>query len=90
MVKIIKENNIPYFYWTSIPIRKTSFNFIKKAIDLRHVHPRIQLYVKTKSSINIGNQVGVNDTVSRYTKTYTVPHSPDLRENFLDSEIYLR
>ena len=90
MMKIMKENDIEYFWWTSIPIRKTSFNFIKKAVDLRHVHPRIQLYIKTKSSINIGNQVGVNDTVSRYTKTYTVPHSPDLRENFLDSEVYLR
>ena len=88
--KIIKENDVPYFYWTSKPIRKTSFNFIKKCLDLRYVHPRIQLYIKTKAKLNIGNQCGVNDTVCRYTKTYTVPRSVDLRENVIEGQIYLR
>ncbi len=90
MIKILQDNDIPYFYWTSVPIRKTSFNFIKKALDLRHVHPRIQLYIKTKAKLNIGNQCGVNDSVCRYAKTYTVPRSNDLRENFIKGQIYLR
>ena len=90
MIKILQDNDIPYFYWTSAPIRKTSFNFIKKALDLRHVHPRIQLYIKSKAKLNVGNQCGVNDSVCRYTKTYTVPRSNDLRENFIKGQIYLR
>jgi len=90
MIKIIRDNDIPYFYWTSVPIRKTSFNFIKKALDLRHIHPRIQLYIKTKAKLNVGNQCGVNDTVCRYTKTYTIPRSSDLRENFIKGQVYLK
>jgi len=88
--KVLKDNDIPYFYWTSIPIKETSCNFIKKALDLRHVHPRIQLYIKSKAELNVGNQCGVNDSVCRYTKTYTVPRSSDLRENFIKGQIYLR
>ena len=90
MIKILKDNDLPYFYWTSKPIRKTSFNFAKKALDLRYVHPRTQLYIKTMAKLNVGNQCGVNDTVCRYTKTYTVPRSTDLRENFIKGQIYLR
>jgi len=90
MIKILKKNDIPYFYWTSVPIGKTSFNFIKKALDLRYVHPRIQLYIKTKANLNVGNQCGVNDSVCRYAKTYTIPRSNDLRENFIKGQIYLR
>ena len=90
IAKVLKDNDIPYFYWTSIPIKETSCNFIKKALDLRHVHPRIQLYIKSKAKLNVGNQCGVNDSVCRYTKTYTVPSSNDLRENFIKGQIYLR
>ena len=90
IAKVLKDNDIPYFYWTSIPIKETSCNFIKKALDLRHVHPRIQLYIKSKAKLNVGNQCGVNDSVCRYTKTYTVPRSNDLRENFIKGQIYLR
>ena len=88
--EVLKDNDIHYFYWTSVPIKETSCNFIKKALDLRHIHPRIQLYIKTKAELNIGNQCGVNDSVCRYTKTYTVPRSSDLRENFIKGQIYLR
>jgi|TARA_B100001094_G_scaffold51546_1_gene47039 hypothetical protein len=90
ITKVLKDNDIPYFYWTSIPIKETSCNFVKKALDLRHVHPRIQLYIKSKAKLNVGNQCGVNDSVCRYTKTYTVPRSNDLRENFIKGQIYLR
>ena len=88
--EVLKDNDIPYFYWTSVPIKETSCNFIKKALDLRHIHPRIQLYIKSKAELNVGNQCGVNDSVCRYTKTYTVPRSSDLRENFIKGQIYLR
>ena len=37
--EVLKDNDIPYFYWTSVPIKETSCNFIKKALDLRHIHP---------------------------------------------------
>ena len=52
---LLKENELPYFYFTPKPINETDFNFIHKALDLRHVPIRIQLYIKSKAKINISN-----------------------------------
>ena len=57
---LLKENPLPYFYFTPKPINKTDFNFINKALDLRHVPIRIQLYIKSRAKINISNQCGVS------------------------------
>ena len=66
IASVLKENNLPYFYYTSKPISKTDFNFINKALDLNHIPTRIQLYIRSKAKINIGNHCGVLDTISRY------------------------
>ena len=36
---------LPYFYFTSKPISQTDFNFIDKALNLRHIPHRVQMYV---------------------------------------------
>ncbi len=81
----IDKYNLPLFYWTSTPNNGFSF---KKALDLRHVDTRIQLYIKTLATFNIGNQTGVNDTIANYAPTYTVPRGK-LGSNYIKSEIYL-
>jgi len=85
MQKVLDDYNLPMFYWTKIP--DTGFKFIK-ALDMRHINARVQLYIKTKAKFNLGNQCGVNDTISKYTKTYTVMRGR-LKSNFTRSGIYL-
>ena len=49
---------LKYFYWSSIPLEQTSFNFIEKALDMRHMDFRIQTYIRSRAKINIGSQAG--------------------------------
>jgi hypothetical protein len=81
----LDEYNLPIFYWTSTP--NSGFKF-KKTLNLRHIDTRIQLYIKTLATFNVGNQTGVNDTIANYTPTYTVPRG-NLGSNYIKSEIYL-
>jgi hypothetical protein len=73
------------FYWTSEV--DSGFNFIK-ALDMRHIDTRIQLYIKSEAQFNVGNQTGVNDTIANYAPTFTVPRGK-LGSNIVKSEIYI-
>jgi len=76
---------LPIFYWTKSVDVGLEF---KKALDMRHINTRIQLYIKTKAKFNVGNQTGMNDTIANYSPTYTVAR-PNLGSNLVRSEIYL-
>ena len=86
---LLRANDLPYFYYSPKPLNQTDFNFINKALDLRHVPTRIQLYIRSKATINIGNQCGVLDCVSRYSKVYTVQRQYPHKHNFLPTEEYV-
>ena len=81
----IDEYNLPMFYWTKSPDVGLDF---KKALDMRHIDTRIQLYIKTKAKFNVGNQTGVNDTIANYTPTFTVAR-PNLGSNIIRSQHYI-
>ena len=81
----INEYNLPMFYWTSE--QDSGFKF-KKALDLRNINTRIQLYIKSVAKFNVGNQSGMNDTIANYSPTYTVPRG-QLGSNYVKSEIYI-
>jgi hypothetical protein len=81
----LDEYDLPMFYWTkSVDV---GLNF-KRALDMRHIDTRIQLYIKTKSKFNVGNQTGMNDTISNYSPTFTVARGK-LGSNFIRSQHYL-
>lgn len=82
----IDEHDVPMFYWTKSADVGIKF---KKALDMRHIDIRIQLYIKSKAKFNIGNQSGVNDTIAKYTPTYTIGRVGNIGSNFIRSEIYL-
>ena len=86
--KILKENKLPYFYWTFKPTKNLPFNF-KKALNLRHVNLRVQLYIKSRAKLNIGNQCGVNHMVVRYSDVYESQRQFPLKHNFIKGEVYL-
>ena len=89
ITKILKENPLPYFYWTYKPIGETPFFFTKIALDMRNIDLRIQLYIRSKAKLNVGNQCGTLQTISRYSKLYTVQRQFPIAHNFVDGEIYL-
>ena len=70
--KVLKDNTIPYFYYSSVPLEQTSFNFIDKALDMRHMDMRLQLYIRSKAKLNIGNQSGALQLAVRYSDVYNI------------------
>jgi hypothetical protein len=73
------------FYWA----KSVDVGLIfKKALDMRHINTRIQLYIKTKAKFNVGNQTGMNDTIANYSPTYTIAR-PNLGSNIIRSQHYL-
>ena len=89
MTKILLENNFPYFYWSYKQLVDTPFNFINKALDMRHMDIRIQLYIKSKAKLNLSNQCGTNHMVVRYSTCYESQRQFPLSHNFVKGEIYL-
>lgn len=89
MSKVLEDNSLPYFYYSYKPIKETSFNFIDKVLDMRHMDLRIQLYIKSKAKLNVSNQCGTSQVVVRYSKCYTSQRQYPIAHNFIKSEIYL-
>ena len=89
ITQLLKSNNLPYFYWSHIPLSKTPFNFIQKALDMRHIDIRVQLYIKSKAKFNISNQCGTNHMVVRYSTCYESQRQFPIKHNFVKGEIYL-
>ena len=85
----VVEPNLKHFYWTERPIEQTSFNTINKALDMRNMPVRIQLYIRSKAKYNIGNQCGTTQLIARYSKTYTIQRQFPIAHNFVRGEIYL-
>ncbi len=89
MKKVLEENQMPYFYWMSKPISQTPFNFIDKALDMRHIDLRVQLYIKSKAKVNLSNQCGTNHLMVRYSKCYESQRQYPISHNFVRGETYL-
>jgi hypothetical protein len=87
--KVLKDNSLPYFYYVFQPITKTPFDFINKALDLRHIDLRIQLYIKSKAKVNVANQCGTNHLMVRYSNCYESQRQYPIAHNFVEGEIYL-
>ena len=85
----LQNNDLPYFYYTYEPIKNILFNYINKVLDMKNMDLRIQLYIKSKAKVNIGNQCGTNHLVSRYSDVYEVQRQFPLGHNFVKGETYL-
>ncbi len=91
LIKILKDNPVPYFYYTPVPLEETSFNFIERALDLRHIDLRIQLYIRSSAKLNVAAfQNGLTHTVARYSKNYQLQRDFPMGSNFIKGETYLK
>lgn len=89
ITKFLQSNDLPYFYWSYKPINNTPFNFINTVLDMRNIDLRVQLYIKSKAKLNIGNQCGPMDIIPRYSDTYIVQRQFPLGMNFIKGVNYL-
>ena len=89
IIKLLNNNKLPYFYWTYKPLNQFDFNFIDSVLDMHNIELRIQLYIKSKAKINIGNQCGTNHCIVRYSDVYEVQRQPILGHNFVKGENYI-
>ena len=89
ITEVLKDNPLPYFYWSAKPLSQTPFDFIEKALDLKHINLRVQLYIKSKAKINISNQCGTNHLVVRHSKCYESQRQYPIAHNFIEGENYL-
>ena len=89
MIKVLKDYDIPFLYWTTVPIADTPFDFINKKLDLRNIDLRIQLYIKSCAKVNVSNQCGTNHIVARYSECYESQRQYPIAHNFIEGENYL-
>ena len=89
MTKVLNDNPLPYFYWTSKPLYKTEFGFINDVLDMKHIDLRIQLYIKSKAKINLSNQCGTNHLIVRYSDCYESQRQFPIGMNFVEEEKYI-
>jgi hypothetical protein len=89
MIDVLKQNDIPYFYYSPAPLNQTAFNFVNKALDLRYMNMRMQLYIRSKARLNIGNQSGALQLVVRDSKIYDMKRQFPIAGNYVKGEIYL-
>ncbi len=89
ITNLLNEYPLPYFHWSSNPMRDTPFDFINKALDMRHIDLRIQLYIKSKAKVNISNQCGTNHLVVRYSKCFESQRQYPIAHNFVEGDTYL-
>ena len=89
LIEGVIDPTLKHFYWTERPIEQTSFDFIDKALDMRHMPVRTQLYIKSQAKYNVGNQCGTSQLVVRYSDVYSVQRQFPMAGNYVRGEIYL-
>ena len=80
--KALDKHKIPYFYWVSNPSLLSLFD-VDTVFDMRNVSVRVQMYLKTKAKVLIGNMSGADIMFPRYTKVYMAPRGHSFKENIV-------
>ena len=84
----LSKNDLPYFYYTYKPKEEFPFDF-NGCFDMRNLDVRLQLYIRSKAKLNIGNHCGVLDCVAGASNVYQVQRVFPLNQNTIEKEIYL-
>jgi len=88
IIKLLNNNKLPYFYWTHKPLNQFNFDFIENILDMHNMDLRLQLYIKSRAKINIGNQCGTNHCIARYSNVHEIQRQSILGHNFVKGETY--
>ena len=83
-----KCGDLPFFYYTHKKPNEYPFSF-NKCLDMRHMDPRIQLYIRSKAKLNIGTHCGFLDCISGDSKVFQIQRVFPLNQNAVESEHYV-
>ncbi len=83
-----KCGDLPFFYWTYKNPKELPVSF-NKCFDMRHLPTRIQLYIRSKAKLNVGNHCGFLDCVSKYSKVFQIQRVFPLNQNIIEAEHYV-
>lgn len=83
---LLNGNQLPYFYWSHKPLSDIGFGSIDKALDMRHMDLRLQLYIKSKAKVNIGNQCGTTQCIVRYSDCISIQRQFPMGSNIIKGE----
>ena len=87
--KFLESTKLPYFYWSYKDLDEIGYDSVDKALDMKHMNLRIQIYIKCKAKVNISNQCGANHLAARYSDCYEVQRQFPIAHNFIEGETYL-
>ena len=65
-----------WFYYGEVPLVETPFTFLNDVINVKELKLplRMQMYLKTKAKVNIGNESGTNLWQAKYSESYILSH----------------
>jgi hypothetical protein len=83
------HRDIKWLYWTSKPLSEIDIYKPEFVLDMRHIDIRVQLYIKSKATLNLGSQTGMTQTVARYSNLLTIQRQFPIGSNYVKGEIYI-
>lgn len=66
------QSDYKWLYYGEKPLTETNLNFLKDCVEVKPMNLTIrqQMYLKTRASMNFGNETGMNIWSARYSKTF--------------------
>ena len=83
--KLLDKHQLPYFYWTYKPKQDLPFDF-DGCLDMRNMDTRLQLYIRSKAKLNIGNHCGFLDCVAGHSQVFQVQRVFPLNQNVVNND----
>lgn len=78
LVRKLKEFSYidKWFYYGEVSLDSIPINFLKNIVEVKKLQLplRMQMYLKTKAEVNIGNESGTNLWCAKYSKSYVLSH----------------
>ena len=88
----LNKHKLKYVYYGGVDIKDTPFNNINVVLDFNKVKTdlRVQLYIRSKASVNIGYQSSIFELICRYSQIICTEMLGGVRENYFETIKYLK
>ncbi len=92
LINELNKHKLKYVYYGGVDIKDTPFNNINVVLDFNKVKTdlRIQLYIRSKASVNIGYQSSIFELICRYSQIICTEMLGGVRENYFETIKYLK
>ena len=92
LINELNKHKLKYVYYGGVDIKDTPFNNVNVVLDFNKVKTdlRIQLYIRSKASVNIGYQSSIFELICRYSQIICTEMLGGVRENYFETIKYLK